>query len=274
MKRLCKDRLALIGLAIVGLIIAAGIFASYLAPNDPVTIDLAKRLSPADNQFPLGTDHLGRCILSRLLFGIRLSLGSAFLVLLAVMSISICIGTLSGYIGGRVDNLIMRCVDIILAFPGLILAMAVAGVLGPNLKNLMLAMVMTHWAGYARVVRGLVLSVKEKEFVHAARTCGTSGFKLVTRHILPNIVSPVIVLATIDMGQIILGISGLSFLGLGAQPPAPEWGAMLNDGRSYMQVAPQLMIAPGLSIGIVVLAFNLLGDGLRDAFDPRGTLRP
>ncbi|GAB6156505.1 ABC transporter permease [Desulfosporosinus burensis] len=260
-------------MVIIGLIVAAGVFASYLAPNDPVAIDLAKRLSSSDNKFPLGTDHLGRCILSRLLFGIRLSLGTAFLVLLAVMSISISIGTLSGYIGGRVDNLIMRCVDIILAFPGLILAMAVAGMLGPSLKNLMLAMVMTHWAGYARVVRGLVLSVKEKEFVHAARTSGTSGFKLVTRHILPNIVSPVIVLATIDMGQIILGISGLSFLGLGAQPPAPEWGAMLNDGRGYMQVAPQLMLAPGFAIAVVVLAFNLLGDGLRDAFDPRGTLR-
>ncbi len=272
-KRLAKDKLALLGLAIVVVVVFVGIFAPYLAPNDPVKVALDQRLAPLSPAYPLGTDHLGRCLFSRLIYGTRASLSTAALALVAVIFFSIPVGTAAGYFGGWVDNLLMRIIDVLLAFPGLILALVIAGMLGPGLLNVMLAVASVWWVGYARVIRGMVLSVKEKEFVLAARACGTSELGIIVRHILPNILSPVIVLATLDMGKLILAISGLSFLGLGAQPPTPEWGAMLNDGRPYMQVAPQLMIYPGLAIMIVVLAFNLLGDGLRDALDPTSFYR-
>lgn len=270
-RRLAKDRLALLGLVIVSLVILVGIFAPYLMPNDPVKVSLDQRLAPPSAAYPLGTDHLGRCLLSRLIFGTRVSLSTAAVALFAIMLISIPVGTVAGYVGGWVDNLLMRLVDILLAFPSLILALVIAGMLGPGLLNVMLAVSAVGWVGYARMIRGLVLSVKEKEYIMAARASGTPEWVIVIRHILPNVLSPVIVLATLDIGSLVLSISGLSFLGLGAQPPTPEWGSMLNDGRSYMQVAPQLMVCPGMAIMIVVSAFNLLGDGLRDALDPRGT---
>jgi peptide/nickel transport system permease protein len=273
MRRLAKDKLALLGLVIAILVILVGVFAPYLMPNDPVKVLLDKRLLSPSSAYPLGTDHLGRCLLSRLIFGTRVSLSTAAIALFTIMLISIPVGTIAGYMGGWVDNLLMRLVDILLAFPSLILALVIAGMLGPGLLNVMMAVSAVGWVGYARVIRGLVLSVKEKEYVMAARACGTPEWAIVIKHILPNVLSPVIVLATLDIGSLVLSISGLSFLGLGAQPPTPEWGSMLNDGRPYMQVAPQLMVYPGIAIMIVVLAFNLLGDGLRDALDPRGTDR-
>jgi peptide/nickel transport system permease protein len=273
LKRLIADKLALTGLVIILLVVTVGIMAPYLAPNEPQKVVLAQKLTSSSSQYPLGTDHLGRCILSRLIYGTRLSLSTATIALVTIMLISIPVGTLSGYLGGRFDNLVMRVIDVLLAFPGLVLALVIAGLLGPGLLNVMIAIAAVWWVGYARVIRGMVLSVKEKEFVLAARSSGTSHLGIIGRHILPNVLSPVIVLATLDMGSIILAISGLSFLGLGAQPPTPEWGAMLNDGRPYMQVVPRLMVYPGLAIMTVVLAFNLLGDGLRDALDPKGTTR-
>ncbi|MDN5362195.1 MAG: peptide/nickel transport system permease protein [Moorella sp. (in: firmicutes)] len=273
LERLLQDRLALLGLVIILAVMAVAVFAPYIAPNDPTKVDLQHRLAPPGAQYPLGTDHLGRCLLSRLIYGARASLSTAALALWAIMLIGIPLGTLAGYCGGWVDNLIMRLVDILLAFPGLILALVIAGTLGPGLLNVMLALSAVWWVGYARLIRGMVLAVKEKEFILAARACGTSELGIIARHILPNVLSPVIVLATLDMGKLILAISGLSFLGLGAQPPAPEWGAMLSDGRPYMQVAPQMMVYPGFAIMTVALAFNLLGDGLRDALDPRGNTR-
>lgn len=273
LKRLLADRLALAGLVIILLVVAVGVLAPYLAPNDPERVILAHKLAVPSAQYPLGTDHLGRCILSRLIYGARLSLGTATIALVTIMLISIPLGALAGYLGGRLDNLLMRVIDVLLAFPGLVLALVIAGMLGPGLMNVMIATAAVWWVGYARVIRGVVLSVKEKEFILAARSSGTSHCGIIARHMLPNVLSPVIVLATLDMGSLILAISGLSFLGLGAQPPTPEWGAMLNDGRPYMQVMPQLMIYPGLAIMTVVLAFNLLGDGLRDALDPRGITR-
>lgn len=269
LQRLAKDRLALVGLVIVALVILVGVLAPHLMPNDPVRVSLDQRLAPPSAEYPLGTDHLGRCLLSRLIYGTRVSLSTAAVALLTIMLISIPVGTIAGYMGGWVDNLLMRLIDVLLAFPGLILALVIAGMLGPGLLNVMMAVSAVWWVGYARVIRGLVLSVKEKEYIMAARSCGTPEWAIVIRHILPNVLSPVIVLATLDIGKLVLSISGLSFLGLGAQPPTPEWGAMLNDGRPYLQVAPQLMVYPGLAIMITVLAFNLLGDGLRDALDPR-----
>jgi len=272
LKRLAEDKPALVGLVVIIAVVAAGILAPYLAPNDPEEVILAQKLASPSTQYPLGTDHLGRCLLSRLIYGIRTSLSMSAIALVTIMLISIPVGTVSGYTGGRVDNVIMRIIDIMLAFPGLVLALVIAGMMGPGLLNVMIAVASVWWVGYARVIRGVVLSVKEKEFVLTARSSGTSHLGIIIRHILPNVLSPVIVLATLDMGGLILAISGLSFLGLGAQPPTPEWGAMLNNGRPYMQLAPQLMIYPGLAIMIVVLTFNLLGDGLRDALDPKGTI--
>lgn len=271
--RLVRDKPALLGLGITLTVVAVAVFAPYLAPNDPVKVDLAHRLALPGAQYPLGTDHLGRCLLSRLICGTRVSLLTAALALGAIILVSIPVGVLAGYRGGRIDNFIMRAVDVLLAFPGLVLALVIAGMLGPGLLNVMLALAAVWWVEYARVVRGMVLAVKEKEFVLTARAYGVPERRIVVRHILPHVLSPVIVLATLDMGKLILAISGLSFLGLGAQPPTPEWGAMLSEGRSYLQTAPQLMIYPGIAIMTVVLAFNLLGDGLRDALDPRGAAR-
>lgn len=185
------------------------------------------------------------------------------------MTIGVALRTISGYYGGLVDSIVMRVVDVLLAFPSLVVALALAGTLGPSVGNAMLGLVSVWWVGYARVVRGLVLSVRERVYVEAARVLGASNSRILRRHVLPNVVPPVIVLATLKMGQLILAIAALNFLGLGAQPPAPEWGAILNEGRPYLQTASALMIYPGLAISLVVPGFNLLGDGLRDLLDPR-----
>jgi peptide/nickel transport system permease protein len=230
LQRLKEDKLALLGLAVIAAVVAVGFLVPYLAPNDPEKVVLTQKLAPPSAAYPLGTDHLGRCLLSRLIYGARVSLSTAAIALATIMLISIPVGTVAGYVGGWVDNLIiiMRIIDVLLAFPGLILALVIAGMLGPGLLNVMLALALVWWVGYARVVRGMVLSVKEKEFILAARACGTSECGIIIRYILPNIISPVIVLTTLDMGKLTLAISGLSFLGLGAQPPTPEWGAMLK----------------------------------------------
>lgn len=269
LKRLLRDKVSLLGLVIIILIILVALIGPWLAPNDPIQIKLGQALMKSCWEYPLGTDHLGRCILSRIIYGARVSLSTSFLVLVIVMTVGIAVGTLSGYVGKTLDNIIVSIMDVLLAFPGLILALAIAGILGPSITNVMIAIAAVHWVGYARIIRGMVISIKEKEYVLAARASGTRPIRIVCQHIIPNIISPVIVLATLDMGSILLTISGLSFLGLGAQPPMPEWGAMLNDGRPYIQVAPRLMVFPGLAILTTVLAFNLMGDGLRDLFDPR-----
>ncbi|UNC93004.1 nickel transporter permease [Candidatus Contubernalis alkaliaceticus] len=265
--------MACLGFIIIVIIVVVGLLAPLFSPHDPVKIDLSQRLQEPGGEFPLGTDHLGRCILSRIIHGTQVSLRTSFLVLVIIMTVGIFIGTLSGYIGGKLDIVVVSVIDVLLAFPGLILALAIAGMLGPSITNVMIAIASVAWVGYARIIRGMVVSIKEKEYVLAARSVGTTGPGIILRHVLPNVLSPVIVLATLDMGSIILSISGLSFLGLGAQPPMPEWGAMLNDGRPYMQTAPWLMIFPGLAILISVLSFNLMGDGLRDIFDIRGIRR-
>ena len=256
-----------LGLVLTFALIAA--LAPVLAPNDPTLPHPAQALAPPSRQFLLGTDNLGRCLFSRLIYGSRQSLGTAAVATLLIMTIGVSIGVVSGYYGGALDSLIMRVVDVLLAFPSLVVALAIAGVLGPGMINAMVGLVSVWWVGYARVVRGLALSVRERPYIEAARTIGASHGRILWRHMLPNVVPPVIVLATLEMGQLILAIAGLNFLGLGAQPPTPEWGAMLNEGRPFLQLAPQLMIYPGLAIALVVLGFNLLGDGLRDWLDPR-----
>jgi len=262
------DPASLLGFFIVAVIVTAGLAAPMLAPHDPTAVSLERRLLAPSSEYPLGTDHLGRDELSRLIYGARTTLGTASVVLLVVMTIAVTVGTISGYYGGRLDTLLMGLVDLLLAFPGLILAVAIAGTLGPSLMNVMIAMAAVWWAGYARLIRGMVLSLRQREFVEAARAIGASDRRIMIVHILRNILGPVVVLATLDMGWIILAISGLNYLGLGAQPPTPEWGAMLNDGRPLLQLAPQMMLYPGAAIFLVVLGFNLLGDGLRDVLDP------
>ncbi|EHQ91108.1 nickel transporter permease [Desulfosporosinus youngiae] len=274
LKSLVHDPLALLGLILIAVILAAAVLAPWLAPYDPLQVNTNHRLESPSSGYLLGTDHMGRCILSRILHGARSSLSISFLVLGMTLSLGTLVGTLAGYAGGKLDDLIVGIIDILLAFPGLILALVIAGMLGPSIAHVMIAITAVQWVGYARIIRAMVASGKEKEYIKAARTGGGSHLSLVLRHILPNVLSPIIVLATLDMGATILTISGMSFLGLGAQPPQPEWGAMLNDGRPYMYRAPWIMIFPGLAILMTVLAFNLLGDGMRDCFDPREVQKP
>ncbi|MDP8931762.1 MAG: ABC transporter permease subunit [Actinomycetota bacterium] len=269
LERVVEDRLAMIGLVIVAMFAATAIAAPWLAPHDPAAVHLGDRLAGPSLRFPLGTDPAGRDLLSRLLVGARWSLGAAALATLLIVTLGVVTGTVAGYYGGRLDQLIMRMVDLLLGFPSLLLALAIAGALGPGIRNVLLGLVAVWWVDYARIVRGLVLTVRERDFVEAARALGASGRQVIVRHILPSVVPPVVVLATLEMGSLILALAGLNFLGLGVQPPSPEWGAMVNEGRRYLTGAPQLIVYPGLAITMVVMGFNLLGDGLRDALDPR-----
>ena len=268
-RRLMRDRAALFGLIIVLIFITLAILAPLIAPHNPAAQHLNERLLSPSLTFPLGTDHLGRCQLSRLLFGAQISLGSAIVASLLALGIGVCVGVLAGYFGGWLDAVLMRIVDLILAFPLLVLALAITGIIGVGMISVLIGIVSVWWASYARIVRSLVLSVRERPFIEAARATGVSPFKIIIRHILPNVITPVIVLATLEMGNLILAVAGFSFLNLGVQSPTPEWGAMLNEGRLFLRRAPQLMIYPGLMISLTVLGFNLLGDGLRDALDPR-----
>ena len=240
--------------------ICMAIFAGALSPHDPLQVDVANRLQPASTEFLLGTDSLGRCVLSRLLHGARNSLLSAAVVLLTTVSVGTVVGLFAGFFGGRCDYLVQRLLEGVMAFPGLILALAIAGVLGPGLENAVLALCLVHWVGYARIVRNMTLSLRERTYVQASRIAGASSLDLLRRHILPEVAPAVVVVATLDYGRIIISIAGLSFLGLGAQPPAPEWGAMLSEGKAYMQVAPQLILWPGVMIAGIVLALQLLSE--------------
>ena len=268
-RRLVRDRLSVLGLIfLLGLTLMA-VSAPLIAGADPIAIDPANKYQPPGSDFPLGTDNLGRSIWARIAYGARITLSMASLAMAAILVLGVTVGTLAGIYGGWVDDVLMRIVDILLAFPSLILALAIAGMLGPSLGNVLVALVAVGWVSYARVVRGLVLSIKEKDYVESARALGASRAGLALRHILPNIISPVLVLASLDMGNLLLSISAFSFLGLGAQAPTPEWGRMLDDARPFIQTQPQLMLYPGLAVFFTVMAFNLVGDGLRDAVDPR-----
>ena len=269
LERFRKNPSAMTGLIIVMLILAVAVLAPFIAPHDPNQQFAGKKFAPPGIQFPLGADALGRDMLSRLMYGARPSVGSAAFATILIACIGITLGAWAGYSGGYVDDFIMRLVDILLALPSLLLAIAIVGILGPSLPNVILGAVVIWWAGYARLVRSLVLEVRERPFVEAAVAIGVGTPQIIRRHILPNIISPVIVLATLEMGTLILIIAGLNFLGLGVQPPTAEWGAMLNEGRPYFQLQPSQMLLPGLMISITVLGFNLLGDGLRDVLDPR-----
>jgi peptide/nickel transport system permease protein len=268
LRSLLRDRSAMLGLSVIVLLVGAAVFAPALAPQDPNRVDVLRKFSHPSLEFPLGTDNLGRDVLSRLLFGARLSIGTSVVAGLLIGLIGTAVGLVAGLAGKIVDGLIGRIVDVLLAFPPFLLAMAVLGLLGPGLVHLTFVLAAVAWAGYARIVRGAVLVEREREYVEAARASGASILRIMGKHVLPNIIAPIVVLVTLDMGMVLLSISGLSFLGLGVEPPTAEWGAMLSDGRTYLSQAPQLMVFPGAAIFLLVMGFNLLGDGLRDALDP------
>ncbi|WP_414732676.1 nickel transporter permease [Acetobacterium carbinolicum] len=264
-----KNKMALSGLLIITMLILVALLAPVLAPHDPYEQLLEKALMAPCWDYPFGTDEYGRCVLSRIIFGTQTALFIGLSVTVVSTFVGVGIGLTAGFYGGRFDEFLMRIVDVFLAFPGLILALVVAGLLGPGLPNVIFALALVGWMGYARVVRGAVLAEKEKEFVETACSLGASDGYIIFLHLLPNIISPVIVMASIGIGQAILGAAALSFLGIGVQPPTAMWGSMLSYGKDYLQSAPYLTIFPGVIIMVTVLAFNFLGDGLRDVCDPR-----
>lgn len=249
-------------------LIAIGILAPYLAPFDPLKADMANSLKSPSINFPLGTDQLGRDLLSRILNGTLNSLKMTFSLVLIVFIIGTTLGTIAGYFGGIVDTIVMRFCDIFLAFPGIIFAIAIAGVLGPSSINTVTALAVVNWPKYARMSRGLTMSIRKKDYIKAAKMGGASEYQIILRYVMPNIIPSLIVMSTMDIGAMLLEISSLSFLGLGAQPPTPEWGYMINEGRTYIQTAPWLMIYPGIAMLISVTIFNLLGESIRDILDP------
>ena len=266
--KLKKQKLAVLGLLIISVFTLAGIFAPSLAPHDPYAVDLTQKLLKPSAEFPLGTDQLGRCILSRLIYGIRTSLTTAILATVLMLLIGVPLGIMAGYAGGWLDNAIMRLVDIASTFPSSLLALAVVGVLGPSTMNIMLVFVVLWWAPFARIVRSMVIKLKEKEFVLAAIAAGSSRTAIILKHITLNSISPIIVLATLRIAAVIMHIAAFSFIGLGSQPPIADWGVMLSDSRQYLTSYPLMLLWPGLAIMLAVFAFNILGEGLNDALMP------
>lgn len=269
LRRLVRRKGAMVGLAVVILFVLMAVFAPYIAPHDPIQTSWGAIRKPPSDLYLLGTDELGRDVLSRVIWGARASLLAGVVSVFIAVVIGVPIGMAAGYLGGWVDAVISRIIDAMLACPFLILAIAFAAFLGPSLTNAMIAIGVTYTPYFVRLARGQVLSVKVEDYVEAARAVGNSHLRIAFRHILPNIVAPLLVQATLAIALAVIAEASLSFLGLGQQPPAPSWGSMLNTAKNYMEQAPWMAIWPGLSIFLLVLSFNLLGDGLRDALDPR-----
>lgn len=264
-----KNRLAMLGLAIIFALILVAVFAPRIAPFDPVATDLVNRLKPLSSKHFFGTDEVGRDIFSRIVWGSRLTLYVIGLVAVIAAPVGILIGTVSGYFGGFIDTVLMRITDIFLAFPKLILALAFVAALGPGIENAIIAISITSWPPYARIARAETITIRNSDFIRAIRLQGAGPIRIIFGHIMPLCVSSLIVRVTLDMAGIILTAAGLGFLGLGAQPPSPEWGAMTSSGRAYILDHWWLITMPGTAIFVVSLAFNLLGDGLREVLDPK-----
>ena len=267
LRHFARNRGAVVGAVVLALWLLAATFAPYVAPFDPIAIDMAGRLPPS-LEHPFGTDRLGRDLLSRVIFGARISLALGVISVAIGLTGGTLLGLIGGFYGGRIETVIMRFVDALLAFPGILLALIVIAVLGPGLVNVMIAVGISTIPEYARLARGKVLSVKEMPFIEAIRGLGSAGLRIMFRHILPNISGPLIVLSTLQVGNAILVGSGLSFLGMGAQPPTAEWGLMTAEGRNFLNRAWWISTFPGLAILSAVMAINLIGDGLREALDP------
>ncbi|MGE1854457.1 nickel/cobalt ABC transporter permease [Morganella morganii] len=267
-QQLRRDGFAQICLAIVIIVIVAGILASWVAPHDPTETAVRLKYQGSSFLYPLGTDNLGRCILSRLLFGIRTTVFYSLFAMALTLSFGCIIGMISGISGGKIDEVLMRLCDIMLSFPGEVMILALVGVLGPGIENILLAVVVVKWSWYARMIRGAVIQYTHRNYVRYAEVIGAPPVHILRKHILPVTMAEIIILATSDIGSVILMISALSFLGLGVQAPTPEWGNMLSEAKNVMILHPELMLPAGLSIVIVVAAFNGLGDFLRDVTDP------
>ncbi len=264
-----RNKLFAIYSAAVVVILLVAIFAPYLAPQDPFDGNMRNVLQPPSAEHLLGTDKLGRDTLSRIIAGTQVSLFMTICLVALLAIVGVIVGIASGYFGGKVEMILMRLADMMLAFPGVVLAIAIAGILGGSVVNTILALLVVGWAKYARLVRSLVIKLRNNDFIVAAQVNGTKTVNILWRHVLPNILPMVVITGAMDIGTMMMEIAGLSFLGFGAQPPTPEWGLMLNEGRQYIQTAPWLMIYPGMAIFIVVATFNLWGDSLRDVLDPR-----
>ncbi len=268
-KRFLQNKMAMGILLFLLLLSIVGIFAPFFAPHDPYETNIIQKFAPFSLTYPLGTDQLGRCILSRLIYGIRPTLFLSLLTMVGTIFIGTLMGVLSGYFRGPLEEVIMRLVDVMLSFPSQIMVFAVVALLGVDVRNVILANVFIKWAWYARMIRTNVLKYKDKNYILYSRSIGNTTPYIIVKHLIPAISSELAVLATLDMGWAILNISTLSFLGLGVQAPTPEWGAMLNGAKNVMTTNPVQMLAPGIAIVLVVASFNFLGDALRDAFDPK-----
>ncbi|MBA2277444.1 MAG: ABC transporter permease [Chloroflexia bacterium] len=268
--RFVRYRPGLFGLGVIGLLVLCAIFAPLLAPHPPNAVETSLRGEPPSAEYWLGNDPIGRDILSRLIYGTRVALVVGIGATAIAVTIGVTVGAVAGYFGGKVDFLLSRLVDALMAFPLLALLLTLSAVFGPSQRNVVLLIGFTIWASYARIVRAEVLSLREREYVLAARAAGVPDRRIIARHIVPNALGPVIVLASLAIGGVIILESALSFLGLGISRPTASWGSMLSDGRDYIRNYPHIAISPGIAIMVTVLAFNLVGDGLRDALDPRG----
>ena len=267
--RLRKSPGAMMGLVLIVLLLLTALTADLIAPQGIDEQDLWKGLLPPSREFPLGTDEFGRCLLSRIIHGSRVSLQVAIIATSVSAVVGVTLGAVAGYRGGRIDYIVRSMIDVSWAFPTILLALFMVAVLGAGLTNVMIAVGLSYWGGFAAVVRAQVLSLREWEFISSARAIGVKDLRIMFRHIMPNVLSPVIVMGTMMMADAILIEATLSYLGMGAQPPIPSWGSILAGGRSYLRLAPWLTVFPGIAIMLTVLGFNLLGDGLRDALDPR-----
>jgi peptide/nickel transport system permease protein len=269
-QRRLRIRLAVL-LALVGLFLLVGLLAPYLVPNDPTATSAAHMNEAPNSQFPLGTDRYGRCIFSRVLSGTGISVFSAMGLVAILFVVGTALGMACGYFGGILDAVVMRLADCFLSFPQMVLAIAVAGILGGGTGNAMLALGLTGWTLYARMARSSTMALKSEPFIQAARLSGNGTLQILVRHVLPNILGPLVVSAATQIGSVMVGIAGLSFLGIGVTPPTPEWGSMINENRAYMQLAPWAVLAPAAAIVVTVMIFNYLGDTIRDLADVKGT---
>jgi peptide/nickel transport system permease protein len=268
-----RNWLATIGVILVVIFVVFALFAPWIAPQDPAHLELASRLAPPSWAHPCGTDELGRDILSRLIYGARISMLVGSSVVVGALFLGLVIGSIAGYYGGRVDRFVnVILMNAFLSFPGILIAISFVAFRGPGIFNLILALSLGGWVGYARLVRAQVLAAREREYVEAARALGASDWRIITRHILPNIIQPVIVQAAIGMAGAVLAEATMSFLGLGVPPPTASWGSMLNDGRAHLFDAPHLVLFPAAAVMLAVLSFNFIGDALRDYLDPRSRI--
>lgn len=268
-RRFIRNKQAVVGLAMLLILIFAALFADVIAPYDPLEQNVRIRLEAPSSEHWFGTDELGRDILSRVIYGSRISL-TVGLIAVSISSVAGCaLGAIAGYYGGAIDNVIMRCVDVLMAIPSILLNISIVAALGSGLQNVMIAIGISSIPGYCRIMRASLLSLREQEFVEASRAAGATDFYIIMQHILPNSLAPLIVQATLRIGSAILSCASMSFIGLGVVPPTPEWGAMLSTGRDFLREAPHLTAFPGMAIMFAVFSMNLMGDGLRDALDPK-----